>query len=82
MHRELRPLFENVYRDNELGQSYIGQLQDRYGVSFRRNFEVWDINRQYTPYHMDSDMNYDEHVQFLIDWFEARLVYLDTVYLQ
>jgi len=81
-YQELRPLFENVFRDNELGQSYIGKLQERYGASFRRNFEVWDINQRYTPYHMDTGMNYDEHVQFLIDWYEARLAYLDTVYLQ
>lgn len=81
-YRELRPLFENVYADNELGESWIGQLQDRYGASFRRNFTVWDITQRYTPYHMDPGMNYDEHVQFLKDWFKGRLAYLDSVYLE
>ena len=80
-YQEMRPLFENIYTDNELGQSRIGQLQEQYGASFLRNFEVWDITRRYTPYHMDTGMSYEEHVQFLIDWFRDRLAYLDTVYM-
>jgi len=81
-YREMRPLFENVFADNALGTSWIGQLQERYGASFRRNFEVWDITQRYTPYHMDTGMSYEEHVQFLTDWFTDRLAYLDTVYME
>lgn len=81
-YNEMRPLFENVYADNELGQSLIGRLQDRYGASFRRNYDEtdWDIMRRYSPYHMAPGLDYDGHVQFLTDWFRDRLAWLDTVY--
>ena len=81
-YNEMRPLFENVYADNELGQSFIGRLQDTYGASFRRNYDEggWDIMARYSPYHMEPGMTYDEHVQFLTDWFRNRLAWLDTVY--
>jgi len=80
-YREIRPLLENVYADNELGTSLIGRLQEQFGTSFRRNYEVWDIYQRYIPYQMDPEMDYDGHVQFLYDWFRDRLAYLDTVYM-
>lgn len=81
-YNEMRPLFENVYADNELGQSLIGRLQEQYGASFRRNYEEtdWDIMERYSPYHMEPGLDYDGHVQFLTDWFRNRLAWLDTVY--
>ncbi|MBE6614114.1 MAG: hypothetical protein E7631_02235 [Ruminococcaceae bacterium] len=81
-YREMRPLLENVYADNELGTSLIGRLQEQFGASFRRNYEVWDIYQRYIPYQMDPGMSYDEHVQFLYDWFRDRLAYLDTIYME
>lgn len=83
-YNEMRPVFENIYADNELGKSWIGQLQERYGASFRRNFAEtdWDIMKRYSPYHMSPGMDYDEHVQFLTDWFRNRVAWLDTVYMK
>jgi len=81
-YNEMRPLFENVYADNELGKSLIGRLQEQYGASFRRNYDEtdWDIMQRYSPYHMEPGLDYDGHVQFLTEWFRNRLAWLDTVY--
>ena len=79
---EMRPLFENIYKDNELGRSWIGGWQDKYGTAFRRNYDEggWDMYGRYSPYHMEPTLDYAENVQFLIDWFEDRLTWLDGVY--
>ncbi len=82
-YREQHALFENIYADNELGRSRIGQYIDKYDASFRRNYEEggWDLYGRYSPYHMEPTLDYDENLQFLVDWFEGRIAWLDEAML-
>ncbi len=84
LYKEKHQLLENVYAENALGKSWIDTLLDTYGDSYRRNYDEtdWDIMGRYSPYHMEPGMSFDEHVQFLKDWFRDRLAWLDGVYLE
>ncbi len=83
LYRDNHLTFENVYAENELGKSWIDTLLEKYGTSYRRNYDDtdWDINARYSPYHMEPGMTFDEHVQFLRDWFRDKLAWLDGIYL-
>ena len=72
---EIRPLLENLYQDNELGQNVIDWLMDEYGASFLRNYSEagWDINVQYSGLAKNEQRPYLEEVEWLRDWLRRRV---------
>lgn len=71
---EVRPLIENIYQDNELGQNVIDWLMDEYGASFLRNYDEagWDITVQYSGLAKNEQLPFLEEVEWLRDWFRRR----------
>ncbi|MBO6052344.1 MAG: CotH kinase family protein [Clostridia bacterium] len=72
--RQLYPVFENLYQDNEEGQCLIDWLMERYGDSFRRNYEEggWDELRRYSGLAKDQTLPFEEEVEWLKDWLRRR----------
>ncbi len=73
--RELLPMFENLYEDNELGQNRIDALMERYGESFRRNYTAsrWKDNRAYTDLSRQEPLGFELEVEWLRDWLKRRV---------
>ena len=72
-YKEIQPIIENLYRDNELGRSVIDTLLDRYGASFERNFTE-------SPYTIYTDIRlgrlhgktFQSNLDYLRTWIEDR----------
>ena len=72
---EVFPLFENLYRDNDLGTCRIDVLMEKYGDSFRRNYTdaPWKEKQRYSGLAKDKTLPFDEEVEWLRNWFERRV---------
>lgn len=75
---EVYPILENLYVENKLGPSVIDRRLEEYYNLLQRNYSgtMWRIKYAYHFVSMDEPMTYDEHIQFLKDWYCRRLQYL------
>ncbi len=80
--KELRPLCENIFRDNELGQNRIDALTDAYLPYIRRNYAEggWDMKTVYCPYEHAPVGTYVGEIIFLREWLERRLAVVDSLF--
>ena len=72
---EVFPLLENVFAENALGPSAIDRRLEQYYDLYQRNYSgtPWRVQRVYGYLAMDTVLTYDEHIQFLKDWYSRRL---------
>lgn len=80
--KELRPLCENVFRDNELGVNRIDALLDEFFPYIRRNYAEggWSIKEVYCPYEHTPSGTYDGEILFLREWLKRRLAVVDALF--
>lgn len=72
---ELQPRIVNLYSDNELGKNRIDSLIDRYGDSFKANYEVagWDISKCYGSFESRCPADtFEGNVELLRSWLADR----------
>ena len=81
---EVSPILENTFRKNALGESRIDSYLAGYGVSFNKNYEIWDIVRDDVD---DSlavaripDPTFAANIEYLRLWLENRYNYLSGVF--
>ncbi len=81
VYKKFRPTLENVYKNNEKGQSRINSLLSEYKSSYLRNYSStdWSLNTD-TSYGKILDTDYDGYVSYLKNWFSERLEFLDGIY--
>ncbi len=81
VYKKFRPTLENVYKNNEKGQSRINFLLSEYKSSYLRNYSStdWSLNTD-TSYGKILDTDYDGYVSYLKNWFSERLEFLDGIY--
>lgn len=81
VYEKFRPTLENVYKNNEKGQSRINSLLSEYKSSYLRNYSStdWSLNTD-TSYGKILDTDYDGYVSYLKNWFSERLEFLDSIY--
>ena len=81
VYKNSRSTLENVYKDNEKGQSKINRLLSAYKGSFIRNYSStgWTFATD-TSYGKIIDTDYDGYVSYLKNWFSERLEFLDGIY--
>ena len=81
VYKKFRPTLENVYKNNEKGQSRINFLLSEYKSSYLRNYSStdWSLNTD-TSYGKFLDTDYNGYVSYLKNWFSERLEFLDGIY--
>ena len=75
---ELYPVFENMFRENSLGQSVIDRLLDTVGSSFETNYTKTRLDemKRYTDLSKVRTLPFEEEVEWLRSWLERRLVFV------
>lgn len=79
--QELRPVTENLFRDNALGTNLIDRYMEAYLTDFKSNYTDagWAISWPLTQleYHAPA-ADYEGNVEILRDWLQRRMAWLDT----
>ena len=82
-YEEVFPLIENLYQDNSEGPCLIDWITERYGASFRRNYDEagWKEMRRYSGLAKDETLPFEEEVAWLKDWFRRRAEWVSLMIL-
>ncbi len=75
---ELYPVFENMFRENELGPSVIDSVLEKVGPSFEANYAKtrYDEMKRYTDLSKNETLPFEEEVEWLRNWLERRLAFV------
>lgn len=85
-YRQLQPVLENLYAENELGISRIDLYLQYYGPELESNYAPdgagWDVSKPFTAqeYHAPA-ADYPGNVELLRSWLSRRVAWLNSLWL-